>query len=76
LAEHLDEVRAEPVVDDLAGVVESEGQHERRLDASFGWLLDEQPWPSLRAADVVEDDHHVTLGDGPVHLPLEVGERP
>src|SRR5688572_20289147 len=62
LAEHLDEVRAEPLIGDLCVVVESEGEDERRVDGSPGRLLHEQPWSLLGASNVVEDDDHVVFG--------------
>ena len=46
LSEHLDEVRTEPLIDDLSVVVEPEREQERRLDLSASGLLDEQPGPS------------------------------
>ena len=53
LGEHLDEVRAEPLIDDLAIFIEPKRQHQRRLDAPCGRLLHEEPRSPLRAANVV-----------------------
>ncbi len=49
LGQHLDEVRAEPLVDDPAVAVEPERQQQRRPDRPVGRLLDEEPATALGA---------------------------
>src|SRR3954451_29355 len=75
LREHLHEVRAEPLIDDLPVIIEPECQHQRRLRTSPGWLLYEQPRSTLSAAHIEKHDHHVTLGNNPLHVRFEVGKR-
>ena len=74
LSEHLDEVRPEPLVDDLSIVVEPEREHERGVDVSLGGLFYEQPSTLLRSSDVLEHDDDVAFGDDPFHLCAKVGE--
>src|SRR5579885_2971041 len=74
LSEQLDEVRPEPLIHDLARVVEAKREQERSLHVAPRCLLHEQPGALLCPPDVIEHDRHVVIGDDPTYVRLQIRE--
>jgi hypothetical protein len=74
LSQHFDEVRPEPLIDDLTSIIELECEHERRLHWPSGRFTNKQPGACLRSSGVMKDHDHVVLGDDPADVGPEVRE--